>query len=141
MERSAYPSDLTDEQCNLIRRRIPLAKPGGRPREVDTREVINALLYITRNGCTWRAMPHEFPPWRTVYDYFQAFIADGTWETIHDALRENVRIKAGREKTPSAAIIDSQTVKTTEKKGPAVGTTRARRSAGASGTSLSTRWG
>jgi putative transposase len=141
MERSSYPSDLTDEPWSLIRRRIPPAKPGGRPREVDTREVINALLYLTRNGCTWRALPHEFPPWRTVYDYFQAYIQDGTWETIHDALRDQVRHQAGRAKRPRAAIIDRQSVKTTEQRGSAPGTTRGRRSSDASGTSPSTRWG
>ena len=141
MERSSYPTDLTDEQWKLIKGLIPSADPGGRHRTVDMREVVNGVLYLNRNGCTWRALPHEFPPWGTVWYYFRRFRNDGTWTKIHDKLREKVRLKAGRRKTPSAAIIDSQTVKTTEKRGSAAGTTRARRSMAASGTSPSTRWG
>jgi len=138
MERSFYPTDLTDEQWKVIRALIPAAAPGGRDRSVDMREVVNGILYLNRNGCTWRSLPHEFPPWGTVWYYFRRFRNDGTWKTIHDALRAKVRKKAGKQKSPSAAILDSQTVKTTEKRGSA-GTTRARRSADASGTSSSTR--
>ena len=126
MERSSYPTDLTDEQWKLIKPLIPAAKPGGRERSVDMREVINGVLYLNRNGCTWRCLPHEFPPWGTVWYYFRRFRNDGTWKKIHDALRDKVRKKAGKNKSPSAAIIDSQTVKTTEKRG-SVGMTRARR--------------
>jgi putative transposase len=79
------------------------------------REVINALLYLDRTGCQWRALPRDFPPWPTVWTYFRAWRNDGTWERIHTALREAVRVKAGREPTPSAAIIDSQSVKTSQK--------------------------
>lgn len=140
MERSSYPSDLTDEQWKLISRLIPPAEPGGRDRTVDIREVVNGILYLNRNGGVWRALPHEFPPWGTVWYYFRRFRNDGTWAKVHDAPREKVRNKAGRKKTPSAAILDSQSVKTTEKRGVAAGTTRARRSAAASGTSSSTRW-
>jgi len=139
MERSSYPSDLTDEQWKLIARLIPPADPGGRRRSVDMREVVNGILYLSRNGCTWRALPHEFPPWGTVWYYFWRFRNDGTWASIHDALRDRVRHKAGRKRSPSAAIIDSQSVKTTEKGGFVV-MTRARRSTAASGTSSSTRW-
>jgi len=127
MKRSFYPSDLTDEQWKLISRLIPPAEPGGRDRSVDMREVVNGILYLNRNGCVWRALPHEFPPWGTVWYYFRRFRNDGTWAKVHDALREKVRTKAGRKKTPSAAIIDSQSVKTTEKRGAAAGTMRARR--------------
>jgi len=127
MKRSFYPSDLTDEQWKLISRLIPPAEPGGRDRSVDMREVVNGILYLNRNGCVWRALPHEFPPWGTVWYYFRRFRNDGTWAKAHDALREKVRTKAGRKKTPSAAIIDSQSVKTTEKRGAAAGTMRARR--------------
>jgi putative transposase len=114
MERKPYPSDLTDEQWAVIAPLIPEAWPGGRPRQVDMRQVINALFYRTREGCTWRGLPHDFPPWKTVYNYFQWFNADGTWQRILDALRERVRAKAGRQPTPSAAAIDSQSVKTAE---------------------------
>ena len=93
---------------------------------MDMREVVNGILYLNRNGCTWRSLPHEFGPWGTVWYYFRRFRNDGTWKTIHDALRAKVRKKAGKKKSPSAAIIDSQSVKTTEKRGSA-GTTRARR--------------
>lgn len=127
MKRSFYPSDLTDEQWKLISRLIPPAEPGGRDRSVDMREVVNGILYLNRNGCVWRALPHEFPPWGTVWYYFRRFRNDGTWAKVHDALREKVRTKAGRKKTPSAAVIDSQSVKTTEKRGSAAGTMRARR--------------
>jgi putative transposase len=140
MERSSYPSDLTDEQWELVRRMIPPAEPGGRRRSVDMREVLNGILYLVRSGCAWRALPHEFPPWGTVHYYYRRFRLDGSWQRIHDALRTRVRHKAGRRKSPSAAILDSQTVKTTEKGGSAA-TTRARRSTDARGTSSWTRWG
>ena len=140
MARIAYPSDLTKAQWQLIRRRIPPAKPGGRRRSVDTCEVVNAIQYVLRTGYSWRQLPHDFPPWQTVYYYFRRFKQDGTWKKVHDDLREKVRVKAGRKRSPSAAIMDSQSVKTTEKGGLGV-TTRARKSRVASGTSWSTRWG
>jgi putative transposase len=139
MARIAYPSDLTEAQWQLIRRRIPPAKPGGRHRSVDLREVACAIQYVLRTGCSWRQLPHDFPPWQTVYYYFRRFKQDGTWKAIHDDLREKVRVKAGRNRSPSAAIVDSQSVKTTEKGGLGA-TTRARRSTAASGTSSWTRW-
>jgi putative transposase len=140
MERNPYPSDVTDEQWSLIESRIPSEKPGGRPREVDMREVINGILYLSRTGCSWRMLPHDLPPWGTVHYYYRRFRIDGVWPNIHDRLREQVRVEAGKEKTPSAAIIDSQSVKTAEKGGAAV-TTRERKSAEESGISWSTRWG
>ena len=127
MERSSYPTDLTDEQWKLVKGLIPAAMPGGRARSVDMREVVNAILYLCRNGCTWRSLPHGFPPWGTVWYYFRRFRNDGTWKSIHDALRDKVRKKAGKKRCPSAAVIDSQSVKTTEKRGSVAGTTRARR--------------
>jgi putative transposase len=132
MARTAYPSDLTDAQWRLIEKRVPPAKPGGRHRSVDVREVMNGILYLVRTGCSWRQLPHDFPPWGTVHYYYWSFRQQGIWQEIHDALRSKVRVAAGRKVSPSAAIIDSQSVKTTEKGGHEA-TTRARRSMAASG--------
>ncbi len=142
MERTPYPSDVTDEQWQLVEPLIPPAKPGGRPRTVAMREVVNGVLYLNRTGCQWRALPHDLPPWGTVHYYYRWFRLDGSWQIIHDKLRGDVRVSVGKQPTPSAAIVDSQSVKATEKRGPAAGTTRARRSMVVSGTSSSsTRWG
>ena len=127
MARKPYPSDLTDEQWELIEDLIPPAKPGGRPREVSMREVLNAILYVLRSGCAWRLLPHDFPKWKIVYYYFWRFRKEGIWQDIHDLLRDELRVREGREASPSAAVIDRQSVKTTEKKGFAV-TMPARRS-------------
>lgn len=111
MDRKPYPSDLTEEQWALLKDWLPDAKPGGRPRDTNLREVVNALLYLVRNGCTWRSLPHDFPHWRTVYGYFRAWIEDGTWEQLVVELRPQVREQAGRHPWPRTASIDSQTVK------------------------------
>jgi transposase len=132
------PSDLTDQEWALVEPLLPPAKPAGRPRTTDLREVLTALFYLDRTGCPWRALPKDFPPWSTVWTSFRQWRNDGTWQRIHTALREQVRVKGGREPTPSAAIIDSQSVKTSQKGGGAA-TTAARRSRGASATSWSIR--
>lgn len=111
--RKRYPSDLTDIQWALVEPLIPPAKSGGRPREVDLREVVNAILYLNRSGCQWDMLPHDLPPKSDVYFYFARWRDEGTWRTIVDALRTKVRTEVEhREATPSAASIDSQTVKT-----------------------------
>jgi putative transposase len=142
MARTPYPSDLTDQQWSIIAPMIPPAEPGGRRRSVDMRQIFNGILYVNRTGCAWRHLPHDFPPWGTVHYYYRRFRLDGTWPLIHDKLREKVRRKAGRKPTPSAAVLDSQSVKTagSQKKGP-MGMTRARKSPAESGISASTRWG
>jgi len=125
-QRSAYPSDLTDAQWSIIAPLIPPAKKGGRKREVDMREILNALFYLLSNGCRWRALPHDFPKWQIVYHYFTRWKKDGTWKHIHDARRKTLRLASGKEKEPSVGIIDSQSVKTS-KKGGFVAMTLARR--------------
>jgi putative transposase len=112
--RQSYPSDLTDEQWLLLAPLLPSEVEGlGRPREVDFRELINAILYLNRSGCQWDMLPHDLPPKSTVYDYFAKWRDDGTWQRMMDALRVQVRVAAGREPTPSAASVDSQSAKTT----------------------------
>ena len=139
MDRKPYPSDLTDEQWALLAPLPPRAKPGGRPRSVDLREVANAMLYLLRTGCPWRSLPHDLPPWGTVWAYFRRWRDDGTLDRLHDELRDRVRVAAGRNPDPRAAILDSQSVKTAEKGGRAA-TTLARRFRGASATLSSIPW-
>jgi putative transposase len=138
MSRRAYPTDLSDAQWAILEPLVPSVKPGGRPPIHDRRELVNAMLYVLRSGEAWRLLPHDLPPWQTVYHYFRLWRDDGTWERIHTALRERARQRQGRNAQPSGAILDSQSVRTTEKMGSEA-MTEARRSADANGTSLSTR--
>src|SRR5262249_54083086 len=112
--RKPYKTDLTDAQWKIVKPLIPPAKPGGRPREVDMREVLNTLLYQARIDCQWELLPYDLLPKSTVWDDFQQWRDDGTWQRITDALRQKVRVAAGRDPTPRVAYSDSQTVKGTE---------------------------
>lgn len=117
MKRKAYPSDLSDVEWLILEPLIPPAKSGGRPRKVCIREVVNAIFYVLRSGCAWRMLPHDFPAWQTVYGYFRRWRKDGLWAQMNAALREMVRVQAGRDSEPSAAIMDSQTIKMSPIKG------------------------
>ena len=108
--RKSYSSDLTDSQWELVRPLIPTWKVG-RPRKTDIREVLNAIFYLLTSGCAWENLPHDFPPEGTVRDYFHTWRRQGIWDNIHDTLRKMVRVAAGREPTPRAGSIDSQSVK------------------------------
>ena len=119
--RQPYPTDMTDRQWQIIALFIPHPKSnkqdGGRERTTDIREVLNAIFYLLNTGCSWRMIPHDFPKWQIVRYYFDTWKMDGTWKKIHNALRDKVRLKAGKKKQPTAGIIDSQSVKTAEKGG------------------------
>jgi len=136
-----YPSDLTDEEWRLVEPLIPPAKRGGDKRTVNIREVVNALLYVLSTGCQWRAIPKDLPPRSTVYGYFDLWDWDGTLDRMHYALYVKCRETMGREASPTAAVIDSQSVKSAEKGGSMIRlvTMRARRSKARSVTSLSIR--
>jgi putative transposase len=111
--RKAYQTDLSDEEWEILEPHLPVPKAPGRPRLHPLREILNAVFYVVRGGCAWRLLPHDFPPWRTVYHYFRAWRINGTWERLHEALRRRARVRLGRDPQPSAGVVDSQSVKTT----------------------------
>jgi transposase len=134
-KRRACPSDLTHGQWAVIDPMIPEAAPGGRPRRVPKREIVEAILHLLRAGRSWRLLPHYFPPWQTVCCYLRRREREGVWTRVHHAPVMADRARAGREASPSAAIIDSQTVRTADRKGGSKAATPQRRSMGASATS------
>lgn len=113
-----FPDRLTDEVWAILEPLVPANKPGGRPPKYSRRAIVDAIVYVVRQGCTWRALPADLPHWNTVFWYFDEWQKDGTWDRIEDALRRAVRLAAGREAEPSAGVADSQTVRGTEQPGP-----------------------
>lgn len=115
--RKAYPSDLSDTEWKLLEPHIPAAKAGGRPRQHEMREILNGIFYVLKSGCQWGMLPHDLPPKGTVYHYYNTWRKDGTWQHVNAILRGELRDALGRDQEPSAALVDSQSVKTTSKKG------------------------
>jgi putative transposase len=111
MARKPYPTDLTDEQWKLVEPHIPPERWGGRTREVEMRDVVDGIIYLVRNGCPWRAIPHDLANWSTCRHYYDRFRRDGTWLVIHKLLRDRVRARESRPLDPSAAVLDAQSVK------------------------------
>src|SRR5215217_7105865 len=111
--RKPYPTDLSDAEWAYLEGHLPTPERDGRPRVHSLREILDAAFYVVRSGCQWRLLPHDFPPWKTVYYYFRSWRLDGTWERMHSALLKRVRVRLQRDPQPSAAIVDSQSVKTT----------------------------
>lgn len=122
MGRKTYPSDVSDAEWLIIEPLLP-RQYIGRPREVDLREILNGIFYVLREGCSWRALPHDLPPWQTVYNYFRHWQRLGIWQKIHSQLRQQVRTKMDKTENPTAGIIDSQSVKTAQKRGKSMVTT------------------
>jgi transposase len=140
VERASYPSDLTDEQWAIIETVLAASKAkAGRPPKYARREIFNAIFYQARTGCEWRYLPHDLPPWDLVWEHFSRWRDNGLLKRVHDQLRQQVRLQQGREPTPSAAIIDSQSVRTPQK-GAVTASTKANSSRAASATSPWTRW-
>jgi transposase len=131
LNRNAYPSDLTDAQWEVVQPLVPGLSPEAAYHVHERREMVNAILYVLRSGCPWRLLPHEFPAWGTVYYYFRRWQREGVWEHILQTLRMEVRTKQGRDAQPSAAIIDSQSIKTSAVRGPEKGYDPGKKNVGA----------
>ena len=129
---AAYPSDLTDEEWNALRKLLPAERPTGRKREIGFRQILNGIFYVNKEGCQWRALPKCYGKWQSFYHYYRLWRIDGTWQRLHDALRRRERKAQGRQAEPAVGILDSQSAKTTGKKGFAA-TMQAKRSPVASG--------
>lgn len=125
--RKPYPSDLSDREWEILKPLLPKPKGFGHPVEVDFREILNGIFYVQRTGCQWEMMPHDLPPYSTVYNYFHKWQRKGIWQLIHDQIRQQLRTQLGRDEQSTVAIADSQSVKTTEKKGKCTAMTVARR--------------
>jgi putative transposase len=118
MPHPAYPSDLSEAEWHVLQPHLPTEHhPRGRPRKHPLRSILNAIFYVDRSGCAWRMLPHEYPPWKTVYHYFRRFRLDGVWQRLQDTLRRLVRLQAGRTPEPTAAILDSQSIRTSQRGG------------------------
>ena len=115
--RKKYPTDLSDAEWQVLEPLVPPIKAGGRPANYTRRDILNAILYVLRSGCQWRLLPHDLPKWQTVYTYYRNWRLDGSWNRMHAALRHDLRKEGGRHPEASAAIMDSQSAKTTEKGG------------------------
>lgn len=127
LTRKPYPSDLSDAEWEIVKPLLPKPKGFGHPVEVDFREILNGIFYVQRTGCQWEMMPHDLPPYSTVYHYFKKWQRQGLWQTMHDEVRGKLRTKLGRAEHSSVAIADSQSVKTTEKRGMFTGSMVVRR--------------
>ena len=138
MTRNPYPSDISDAEWEKINPLLPQASKLGSPRTVDLREILNAIFYKVDNGCKWRALPHDFPPHQTVYDYFRRWVKTGRWQHINQALVPQVRLSQGRHEEPTLAMIDSRSVKGTSKGGPQTALMGSNGSKDSNGTSLLT---
>jgi putative transposase len=130
--RKPYPSDLSDAEWEILKPLVPKPKGFGHPVEVDFREIFNGIFYVQRTGCQWEMMPHDLPPYSTVYNYFQKWQRKGIWQLLHDKVRQQLRTELGRNEQSTVAIADSQSVKTTEKRGRSMVLTVARRLKGVS---------
>jgi putative transposase len=113
--RKAYPTDLKDEEWMILEPLIPAVKSGGRPAKYSRREIVNGIAYVLGSGCSWRMLPHDLPPWDTVFGYFTRWRKEAVWQRVHEVLYGQLRVAIGRDPQPSAGIADSQSVKTTEK--------------------------